>query len=107
MQSNIKHTKYAVKVIKLHTKHSTVENLNFVHFSIHLKSGVLFVCIVIVVEIILYFQWNKSGTLRRFEIKIIKRVYGPVKEDDERRIMNNQEIDAVSYTHLDVYKRQP
>ena len=42
----------------------------------------------------------------------IKDIKGPVKEDDEWRIKTNQEIDelvkheAVSYTHLDVYKRQ-
>ena len=40
---------------------------------------------------------QKKGpvTLRKFETKIVRCVYGPVTEDDECRIRNNQEIDEL------------
>ena len=38
---------------------------------------------------------DKQETLRRFERKILRRVYGPVKEDNERRIRNHQEMDEL------------
>ena len=41
---------------------------------------------------------KEQGTLSRLERKIIRRLYGPVKEDDKWTLRNNQETD--------VYKRQ-
>ena len=38
---------------------------------------------------------NEQETLRRFERKIVQRVYGPVKEDDEWRVGNREEIDSI------------
>ena len=44
---------------------------------------------------------KEQETVKRFERKIITRVCGPVNEDYEWRIRNNQETDEpVSYTHL-------
>jgi hypothetical protein len=33
-----------------------------------------------------------ENILRRFERKIIRRIYGPVRQERERRIRNNEEI---------------
>ena len=35
---------------------------------------------------------EKQETLRRFERKDVRRVYGPIEEDDEWRLRNNEEI---------------
>ena len=44
---------------------------------------------------------KEQETLRRFEIKIARRVYGPDKEDDEWRIRNNKGTDDL-LNHEDV-----
>ena len=66
---------------------------------------------------------KEQETLSRFERKIVRHVYGPVKEGDEWRITivaisvqhktqglsgryKYTRVCSVSYTHLDVYKRQ-
>ena len=36
---------------------------------------------------------KEQETLRRAERKIVRRVYGPAKGDDECRIINNHKID--------------
>jgi hypothetical protein len=36
-----------------------------------------------------------ENVLRRFERKIIRRIYGPVKQGREWRIINNEEIDSI------------
>ena len=38
---------------------------------------------------------KEQETQRWFERKIVKRVYGSVKENDEWRIKNNQKIDEL------------
>ena len=38
---------------------------------------------------------KEQETIRRFERSIVRRVYGPVKEGDEQRKRNNQEIDEL------------
>ena len=37
----------------------------------------------------------EQETLRRFERKILRHVYGLVKEDDKWRLRNNQQIDEL------------
>jgi hypothetical protein len=44
-------------------------------------------------------SWNikkeDKSILRRFERKIIRRIYGPVRQGREWRIRNNEEIDNI------------
>jgi hypothetical protein len=36
-----------------------------------------------------------KNNLRRFERKIIKKIYGPIKQGEQRRIRNNDEIEEI------------
>ena len=46
---------------------------------------------------------KEQGTVRRFERKIVRRVYGLIKEDAEWRIRNNQDIDKL-LKHKDIVR---
>ena len=46
---------------------------------------------------------NEQGTLRGIKRNIVRRVYGPVKEGDECRIVNNQEIQEL-LNHEDIVR---
>jgi hypothetical protein len=38
---------------------------------------------------------ENENYLSRFEIKIIKKIYGPIKQEEQWRIRNNEEIDEI------------
>ena len=46
---------------------------------------------------------EEQDTLRRSERQIVRRVFGRVKEDDEQKMSNNQEIDEL-LKHEDIQR---